>query len=265
MIRKETPDGWVLVTHGEHARLAAQFAGAWGNDRFAPPERLADVLTAVASHDDGWAARDAAPFLTKTGVPEAFTEDLVGTYAAFEEIDLPAYLRVRGDATAAVAAHNPLAAIVVSMHTVNLLTEQADVSTIRAEHRPLHAAFIAAQRAFQLETAARLDVRVGLLDRAFRFLQCCDNLSLIACARYSHERRLRHTHADRAGRLHTFTCTPVSEENFQITPSPFREGIMTFDLRVRVLQKRTFASTESYRASLAAAPFEIRQITLTSG
>lgn len=265
MIRKETPDGWVLVTHGEHARLAAQFAEAWGNHRFAPPAPLADVLTAVATHDDGWAARDAAPFLTKAGIPEAFTQDLVGTYAAFEEIDLPAYLRVRGDATAAVAAHNPFAAIIVSMHTVNLLTEQADLSTIRAEHRPLHAEFIAAQRAFQLETAARLDVRVGVLDRAFRFLQCCDNLSLIACARYPRERPLRHTHADRAGQLHTFTCTPVSDDHFKITPSPFRDATMAFDLRVRVLKERAFASTEAYRASLAATPVEIRQITLTGG
>ena len=126
MIRKELPDGWLLVTHGEHARLAGLFAEAWGNAQFAAPEPRAAILCAVASHDDGWAARDAAPFLTKAAVPEAFTKDLVGSYSAFEEIDLPAYLRVRGEATATVAARNPFASIVVSMHTVNLLTEQAD-------------------------------------------------------------------------------------------------------------------------------------------
>src|SRR5690349_7253387 len=103
MIRKELPDGWLLITHGEHARLAGLFAAAWGNSQFPTPEPLADVLYAVASHDDGWSARDAAPFLTKAGIPEAFTKDLVGSYSAFEEIDLPAYLRVRGEATAAVA------------------------------------------------------------------------------------------------------------------------------------------------------------------
>src|SRR5262245_40216370 len=121
MIRKELPDGWRLVTHGEHARLAGRFADAWGNADFASPEPRADILYAVAAHDDGWAVRDASPFLTKAGVPEAFTKDLVGSYAAFEEIDLPSYLRVRGEATANVAARNPFAAIVVSMHTVNLL------------------------------------------------------------------------------------------------------------------------------------------------
>src|SRR4051794_36138279 len=110
MIRKALPDGWLLVTHGEHAQLAGLFAETWGNDRFAPPEPRADILHAVASHDDGWAVRDASPFLTKAGIPEAFTRNLVGSYSAFEEIDLPAYLRVRGEATAAVAGRNPFAA-----------------------------------------------------------------------------------------------------------------------------------------------------------
>ena len=262
MIRKETPDGWVLVTHGEHARLAARFAEAWGNARFAAPEPIADILTAVARHDDGWAARDAAPFLTKAGVPEAFTKDLVGTYAAFEEIDLPAYLRVRGDATAAVAEDNPLAAIIVSMHTVNLLTQQADLATIRPAHRPLHAEFVAAQRAFQRETAIRLNTSVDALDRAFRFLQCCDNLSLIACASYPFARALRHTQVDRQGQLHALSCAPRGDDTFQITPSPFRETRMTFELSVRVLHQRTFPDTETYRARLAATPFETRTLTL---
>ncbi len=262
MIRKELPDGWLLVTHGEHARLAGLFAEAWGNARFASPEPRTDILFAVAAHDDGWAARDASPFLTKASIPEAFTKDLVGSYAAFEEIDLPAYLRVRGEATAAVAARNPFAAIVVSMHTVNLLTEQADLATIRPDHRPLHADFVAAQRAFQLEMAARLNASQGALDRAFRFLQTCDNLSLIACAAYEQPRTLRHSHADRAGQLHSFSCTPEGSGIFKITPSPFREKEMHFPLKVRRLLQRTFANNDEYRAALAAAPLETITITL---
>ncbi len=262
MIRKELPDGWLLITHGEHARLAGLFAEAWGNSQFASPEPHADIFCAVASHDDGWAARDAAPFITKAGIPEAFTKDLVGSYAAFEEIDLPAYLRVRGEATAAVAARNPFASIVVSMHTVNLLTEQADLATIRPEHRPLHTDFIAAQRAFQLEMAARLNASQGALDRAFRFLQACDNLSLIACAGYDQPRTLRHSHADRSGQLHSFTCSPERPGVFKISPSPFREKEMSFAFQIRRLRQRTFQSIEEYRAALAAAPYETATVTL---
>lgn len=264
MIRKELPDGWLLVTHGEHARLAGLFAEAWGNAQFATPEPRADVLHAVRSHDDGWASRDAAPFLTKAGIPEAFTKDLVGTYAAFEEIDLPSYLRVRGEATAAVAAQNIFAAIVVSMHTVNLLTDQADLATIRPEYRSLHAEFVAEQRAFQLEMAARINASQGELDRAFRVLQTCDNLSLIACSAYPEPRVLRHNHTDRMGQLHSFKCTPAGDGVFEITPSPFRKKQMSFPLKIRRLGKRSFATLDDYRRALAATPYETVPITLLS-
>ena len=262
MIRKELPDGWLLITHGEHARLAGLFAEAWGNAQFASPEPRIDVLHAVSAHDDGWAARDAAPFLTHARIPEAFTKDLVGSYAAFEEIDLPAYLRVRGEATDAVAAQNPFAAIVVSMHTVNLLTEQADLATIRPDQRPLHAEFVAAQRAFQLEMAARLNASQGTLDRAFRLLQACDNLSLIACAGYAEPRTLRHSHADRDGQLRQLICTPQEPGVFKISPSPFKEKSMTFTFNVRRLAGRTFATDDDYRSALAATPYETQTVTL---
>lgn len=264
MIRRETADGWLLVTHGEHARLAGLFAEAWGNDEFSAPGPRADVLAAVFSHDNGWAARDAAPFLTRANIPEAFTKSLVGAYSAFEEIDLPSYLRVRGEATAAVAETNPYAAIVVSMHTVNLLTEQADVSTIRPEHRPLHAEFVAAQRAFQFETAARLGTESGALERAFRFLQCCDSLSLIACTDYPQARPLRHAQPDRTGRLHALECEPLGENVFKIAPSPFSSPRMPFEFKARTLHRRTFSDVEDYRSALAAAPVETQVVTLVA-
>src|ERR1700759_5091084 len=142
MIRTETVDGWLLITHPEHAALAGRFADAWGNDDFPRPEPYAHVREAVYAHDDGWLARDGAPVITKQGKPSAFSRELGGTYSAFEEIDLADYLTVRGQALDAVAERDPYAAVVISMHTVNLLTEQADLSTIRPADRPLHASFI---------------------------------------------------------------------------------------------------------------------------
>jgi hypothetical protein len=262
MIRKELPDGWLLITHGEHARLAGLFSEAWGNEQFEAPEPRGDIQFAVNAHDYGWATRDAVPFLTHDGIPEAFTKNLVGTYSAFEDIDLPAYLRVRGDATAAVASRNPLAGIIVSMHTVNLLTEQADLSTLQPEHRALHADFVAAQRAFQVETALRINAHQGAIERAFCHLQCCDNLSLIACAGYEQPRTLRHRHSDRAGSLRVFECVSPSPGIFKISPSPFREKHMTFSFQVRRLAGRTFHTVEAYRSALAATPFEARTVTL---
>jgi hypothetical protein len=151
MIRIETDSGWILVEHPEHARLAGRFAARWGNTDFPPPEPRADVLTAVSRHDDAWAARDALPFLTREGRPSAFSRELVGRYSAFEEIDFADYLAVRGNAAEVVAADNPYAAIVISMHTVSLLTTQADLSGLQASDLELHRAFIENQRKRQGE------------------------------------------------------------------------------------------------------------------
>src|SRR5450432_3264265 len=118
MLRFQTADGWMLIEHREHARLAGKFAHYYGNDEFAPPEPLDDILVAVIRHDDAWKERDTLPFLTRENKPSAFSKELVGKYSAFEEIDLIDYLAVRGRATEAVATDNPYAAILVSMHTV---------------------------------------------------------------------------------------------------------------------------------------------------
>lgn len=264
MIRAETATDWLLIKHADHARLAGEFADAWGNDTFARPEPFNPLRFAIYHHDDGWHTRDAAPVLTGAGRPEAFTRELVGTYAAFEEIDLPSYLAVRGAATAAVAAENAYAGIVVSMHTVNLLTEQADLASIRPEHRAAHATFIAEQLEWQRVTATRLGAAPGDLERAFQFLQCCDNLSLIACSGYDASRPLRHQHPDHRGQRHTLTCTPAGPGTWRITPWPFARAIHTFTVPVRRVPKSACTNLPTFRAAFAAAPAETLTLTLQS-
>ncbi len=38
MLRMESETGWWLITHPDHARLAGDFAAAWGNAGFRKPE-----------------------------------------------------------------------------------------------------------------------------------------------------------------------------------------------------------------------------------
>src|SRR5579871_5502682 len=151
MLRMETETGWWLITHPDHARLAGAFAEAWGNDLFRRPEPRERVLYGIATHDDGWAARDAHPSVTREGKPSAFSTELVGKYSAFEEIDLADYLAVRDRAVRIVAEKDAYAGLLISMHTYNLLTEHADRSTIGAAGLVLLDEFLARQRAYQAE------------------------------------------------------------------------------------------------------------------
>ena len=237
MIRIETDSGWILVEHREHARLAGRMAAHWGNAEFAPPEPRAAILEAVARHDDAWALRDETPSLTREGRPSAFSRELVGKYSAFEEMDFADYLAVRGRAAQAVAADNPYAAVIISMHTVSLLTTQADLERALAErHRTLHqrvhrGSSACCRRSLQIEKTGRrtpLDLRPRLnsapLRRAFEFLQACDSLSLGVCVRYPTTKALRHRHPRRDGSLATLDCIPLGGDTYRVALLSVRRG-----------------------------------------
>src|ERR1700678_18183 len=156
MLRLESETGWWLVTHVDHAQLAGAFAEQWGNDLFPSPEPRERVLRGIQAHDDGWAARDQQAQITRQGKPSAFSVELVGKYSAFEEIDLADYLAVRERAVRMVAEQDPYAALLVSMHTYELLTARADRSTIQPEELPLLDAFLTRQLEFQQQLKDRL-------------------------------------------------------------------------------------------------------------
>src|SRR5271170_1008884 len=201
MLRLETETGWWLVTHPDHARLAGAFAERWGNDQFLRPEPRVNVLKGIARHDDGWTARDAAPQITRQGKPSAFSVELVGKYSAFEEIDLSDYLAVRDRAVRLMAAEDAYAAVLISMHTYNLLTAHADRSTIAPADLPLLDAFLDEQRNFQRLLRQQISANpsftpqqgseAAILDH-FRLLQATDNLSLLTCVDFAKPAHLLH-------------------------------------------------------------------------
>jgi len=75
MIRRTSDDAWLLITQTEHARIAAELAAAWGNDRFPPLPLPEWLLPAIRHHDDGWTLWDSSPQIDpETGQPRDFTE-----------------------------------------------------------------------------------------------------------------------------------------------------------------------------------------------
>lgn len=258
MIRKQIEEGWLLIRHQDHARLAGAFASHWGNSRFPAPEPRAAILEAVSRHDDAWAERDASPLLGPDGKPAAFSSELVGTYSAFENIDLEAYLRVRGEATETVARENPYAAILVSMHTVNLLTEQADLSMLSSADLALHGEFVEGQIRRQAELREQLretgfpeaHLAETVLRRAFEFLQACDSLSLMVCSAYAKPLALRHRHPDAEGNLETLTYRPIDSATIGVEPWPFSPpDSIEFEIPVMTLEGECFPDPDSLDAA----------------
>jgi hypothetical protein len=262
MLRLESETGWWLVTHVDHAHLAGAFATQWGNDLFRAPEPREQVLRGVNSHDDGWAARDEKPQITREGKPSAFSVELVGKYSAFEEIDLADYLAVRERAVRLVAEADPYAALLVSMHTYNLLTARADRSTIQPDQLPLLDRFLEGQLHFQKELKARLAVDAQLapqektpewIEQHFRLLQACDSLSLMSCVDYHKASDLLHPLPLKDGGESRVAVTSLGERNFRLAPYPFASSPLVFDLTARHVQGKKFASAEELQKKFYAA------------
>jgi hypothetical protein len=223
------------------------------------------VLYGIASHDDGWVARDAAPSITQQGKPSAFSTELVGKYSAFEEIDIADYLAVRDRAVRIIAERDPYAGMLVALHTYNLLTERADRSTIAPDGLLLLDAFLAAQRAYQSELKAAIAADAGLsieeksdqsILEHFRLLQACDNLSLLACVAYDRPAHLLHPLPLNDGGSEEVRVEPLGAREFGLSPWPFTEQELTFRFPARRLEGKLFASSAELTASFRATQVE---------
>jgi hypothetical protein len=273
MLRLESPTGWWLTTHPDHARLAAAFSEHWGNERFALPEPRAHVLNGIATHDDGWAARDATPQITQQGKPSAFSSELVGKYSAFEEIDLADYLAVRDRAVKLVAESDAYAAILVSMHTYNLLTARADRATIVADQLPLLDAFLADQKSLQEKLFAKIqsDAALGTAEKSreriedhFRLLQACDNLSLLSCVDYQKPATLLHPLRLKDGGAEPVVVESLGERYFCLTPYPFDVSPVEIEFPARHVEGKTFASAEALQEQYTHAQTTMLKVTITA-
>lgn len=272
MLRMESKTGWWLIRHPDHARLAGAFAAAWGNEQFRKPEPRDRVLHGIATHDDGWAARDAHPTITCQGKPSAFSVELVGKYSAFEEIDIAEYLGVRERAGRIIAEHDPYAGLLISMHTCNLLTEHADRSTISADGLALLDAFLDRQRTHQeaLYSAIAIDVTLTAHERSehtilehFRLLQACDNLSLLSCVAFARPANLLHPLPLNDGATSEVEVTPIAPRHFRLSPWPFASDELTFAFPARHLEGKTFDSSEALEHAYITASDEMLTVTLS--
>jgi Protein of unknown function (DUF3891) len=270
MLRAETETGWLLITHPDHARLAGDFAAAWGNMLFRSPEPRFQVLKGITCHDDGWMARDAKPQITREGKPSAFSVELVGKYSAFEEIDLGDYLAVRQRAVETMRESDAYAAVLVAMHTYSLLTEHADRSTIRADDLPVLDQFLANMESTQdkLRTIIAADASLAPEEKTerrirehFHLLQACDNLSLLSCVAFSRPANLLHPLPLNSGEACEVNVEPMGPRHFRLAPWPFSLPQLTFQLPARRVNGRTFTSSEALTEAFYDA--DVMQIAVT--
>jgi len=269
----KSESGWWLITHPDHARLAGAFARAWGNEQFRRPEPRERVLYGIATHDDGWAARDAQPSITREGKPSAFSTELVGKYSAFEEIHLADYLAVRERAVRMIAERDAYAGLLIAKHTYNLLTAHADRTTIATEQLPLLDAFLDGQRLYQQELLNRIgaddtlsgeDKDAERIEEHFRLLQACDNLSLLTCVAFDKTADLLHPLPLVDGGAAAVRVDCLGPRHFRLDPWPFAEPKLELSFPARHVAGDSFAASAELERRFHAASVEQLTVTLSS-
>jgi hypothetical protein len=273
MLRMESETGWWLITHPDHARLAGDFAAAWGNAQFRSPEPRVRVLKGIARHDDGWTERDAHPSITRQGKPSAFSTELVGKYSAFEEIDIEDYLAVRDRAVRVIAEEDAYAGLLISMHTYDLLTAHADRSTITVDGLLKLDAFLERLRGYQEDlrksiagdsTLVEQEKAEYRLTEHFRLLQACDNLSLLTCVAFDKPATLLHPLPITDGGTAEVEVSPIGCRHFGLSPWPFMEPEMEFVFPARHVEGKLFADSRSLDAAFQEAPMERLTVKLSA-
>jgi Protein of unknown function (DUF3891) len=159
MIVRENPDSYVLIRQHDHGRVSGKFARRW-RERPTPPE---PTLYAISNHDVAWQKLDeTVRWDEPTGRPYSFTDYPV-------EPKMEAYR----EGLDFLEAQDAYAACLCSMHYASFVRDAEGAAEVRfrEEENRRQERLRVAISAQELEN----------LERNFRLLQTCDDLSLFVC------------------------------------------------------------------------------------
>lgn len=271
------PPSRLVISQLAHTALAARFAAAFGNGRFAAltPRGLMEFV--VAHHDEGWAEVDARmPRDPRTGLPCSLVETPM------------ALLLETGPASAAFnEAHHPFCGLLVSMHVWGLyngrygLSDRVLVERVPAEHKPAVTAMLDGELARQARLRAALAAVPGgqelaseqLLRHDYKLLQFFDTLALYFNCTAEADRGTAHFAAvpalcpaptpARPDQDETITVRRLAPGRYAVDPFPFARTPLVVECEGRRLAP--CAPETDMAAALAAAPIEYEIITLVEG
>lgn len=256
-----------VILQTDHARMAGQFAQAFGNDEFDSLHPKALMEFVVKHHDEGWVETDTAvlrdptthlPYhLTQTPLPE-----LLKTAARSPEFN---------------EKHHPFCGLISSMHTYGLyngrygLYGSRFVGDISGEHKTAVETMLQAElnRQQRLKNhlanhhATKEWISDAFLFYHYKLLQFFDMLALYFQMKHTDNRQEAHfLHVPMNKKTDvTVTIRPVGPAVYALSPFPFVAEGMTFSYEGRYLRPQPENLTEIFRRTLP----EREMITVIAG
>jgi len=273
MIRRRRRDQFLLITQHDHALLSGELARRVGNGAFAPPSPYDSVIMAIAHHDCGWPAQDAQPARNAENFP-----------AHALESDADIAMAAWSGSVAEVAAKDPYAGLLVSLHVMSLAAHavhmrpdpipDADRHRVFRFNRFIHGQ-IELQEELRHQLGMRIDLplRNGLAEpgRAadedlllanFRLLQFLDQISLILCFDELLFGQLGPINPRPGAAPETIRVDRQSECALRVNSWPFDARQINLQIAAKAIPARAYATDADLLAALAAAPMEMLALRL---
>jgi hypothetical protein len=159
VIVRDKPDSYVLIAQHDHGRISGQFARHW-RER---PTPLEPTLYAIANHDVAWQKLDKIVHWDET----------TGRPYSFADYPLEPKMEAYRDGLDFLVTQDPYAACLCSMHYASFVRDAESA----AERRFREGEDRRQERLKGAMSARELEH----LERNFRLLRTCDDLSLFVC------------------------------------------------------------------------------------
>jgi hypothetical protein len=247
----------LCVLQTDHSRVAGLLAAHWGNAEFAEPTPYTSVVLAAQEHDNGWWDWEIKPTLNERGEPiDYITGGGVDrlTHTAFDRHGI-----------ARVAAQDPYAAVLVSMHLVGLNNQGWGLVPHMPDRQNLPGVpeFMSEQEALRarlLDDLRRSPEYAEHCTEAriwtnYRLLEVADQLAQFICNRYpfnSTARRngppstLQHVPLAPGNDDTTLTLDVQDETRAIVRPYPFDVDPLVISFPARLVPWRSYTSQEDF-------------------
>jgi Protein of unknown function (DUF3891) len=263
VIVSREPDGLCVVLQVDHQTQCAAAAAQWGNDAFDRLDHWGAVVTAVAIHDAGWAAWEAAPRIDGEGKP-----------IDFPDLDRAEHTDLARAGVAGAFALGPRVGLLVSMHCDGLYRARLGLDGAprpTAELPTPVQAFIADQ--VEVQHVAKAEIGDGeeveaWAWSAYRLIQAWDALSLFLCWRGlpdGRERRLPAVPRTLGDDGVDLRLRPLDARTGACSPFPFAGDEAHLAVTARVIPDRVYRSDEDLQAALRDATPEVRDYRVVPG
>ena len=257
MIRRDSGEGWTLITQPNHAFLSSRIMNFWGNEDFEAIVPRDEVMLAIKEHDCGWEETDSAADLNpRNGYPRHFME--MRPENQFE-IWSECFERYVGE--------HPYACALIALHFSEL-----NERTISRD--PDNKAAVSLRRKIREFLRRSLGINAGEgnpnehlcadIRTNLRFLQVGDMISLALC-RGSKSATIADVPINYLGDTVEMSLSSEDGLAYTVCPNPFSRDSLRFDISGRKLAKKSFGAQADLKEAFHSAGFETFDFSISSG